>query len=115
MVISQGDFIPKAFKLQFPSTNNIAEYEALIAGLKITAEWNITELQIFGDSQLIIKQVLNEYQTKDEKLLPYKELVDQLTPHFTKLQFTQVSRIQNKAADAMATIGSLLEIPQEAM
>ena len=114
MVTPQGDFILKAFKLRFPSTNNIAEYEALIAGLKIAVEWNITELQIFGDSQLIIKQVLNDYQTKDEKLLPYKELVDQLTQHFTKLQFTQVPRLQNKAADAMATIGSLLEIPQEA-
>ena len=59
-------------------TNNIAEYKALIASLKITIEWNITKLQVFGDSQLIIKQVLDEYQTKDDKLLPYKELVDQL-------------------------------------
>ena len=112
MVTPQGDYIPKAFKLQFPSTKNIVEYEALIAGLKIVAEWNITELQIFGDSQFIIKQALNEYQTKDEKLLPYKEQVDQLTQHFTRLQFTQVPRIQNKAENAMATIGSLLEIPQ---
>ena len=93
MVTPQGDYIPKDFKLQFRSTNNIAKYEALIAGLKIAAKWNITELQIFGDSQLIIKQVLNEYQTKDENLLHYKELVDQLTQHFTKLQFTQVPRM----------------------
>ena len=59
LVTPQGDYIPKAFKLQFPSTNNIAEYEALIVGLKIAAKWNITELQIFGNSQLIIKKVLN--------------------------------------------------------
>ena len=55
LVTPQGDYIPKAFKLQFPSTNNIAEYEALIVGLKTTVEWNIIELQVFGDSQLIIK------------------------------------------------------------
>ena len=115
LVTPQGDYIPKSFKLQFPTTNNIAEYEALIAGLKITIEWNITELEVFGDSQLIIKQVLDEYQTKDDKLLPYKELVDKLAQHFTKIQFNQVPRVQNKAADAMATIGSLLEIPQDAM
>ena len=78
MVTPQRDYTPKAFKLQFPTTNNIAKYEALIVGLKITIEWNITELQFFGNSQLIIKQVLDEYQTKDDKLLPYKELVDQL-------------------------------------
>ena len=93
LVTPQGDYIPKSFKLQFPSTNNIAEYEALIVGLKIAIEWNITDLQIFGDSQLIIKKVLDEYQSKDEKILPYKELVDQLTQHFTRLQFTQVPRV----------------------
>ncbi|MDF3675418.1 reverse transcriptase-like protein, partial [Enterobacter hormaechei] len=73
---------------------------------------SITTLHIYGDYQLVINQVNYYYQTKDEKLLPYKELVDQLTQRFTKLQFTQVPRMQNKAADAMATIGSLLEIPQ---
>ena len=57
--------------MQFPTTNNIAEYEALIASLKITIEWNITELEVFGDSQIIIKKVLENYQTKDDKLLPY--------------------------------------------
>ena len=81
----QGDYIPKAFKLQFPTTNNIVEYEALIIGLKITIEWNVTKLQVFGDSQIIIKQVLDEYQTKNDKLLPYKELVDQLAQCFTKI------------------------------
>ena len=50
LVTSQGDYIPKSFKLQFWCTNNIAEYEALVAGLKISIEWNITELQVFGDS-----------------------------------------------------------------
>ena len=76
MVAHQGDYIPKAFKLQFPTTNNISKYEALVVGLKIVVEWNIIELQVFEDSQLIIKKVLDEYQTKDNKLLPYKELTD---------------------------------------
>ena len=85
LVTPQGDYIPKAFKLLFPTTNNIAKYEALVVGLKITIEWNSIELEVFGDSQLIIKQVLSEYQTKDDKFLPYKELVDQLAQHFTKI------------------------------
>lgn len=51
---------------------------------------------------------------KDDKLLPYKELVDKLKEHFFTIQFTQVPRIQNKAANAMATINSLLEIPHDA-
>ena len=92
-VTPQGDYIPKSFKLGFLCTNNIAEYEALILGLRTAIQWNITELQVFGDSQLIIKQVLDEYQTKDDKLLPYKELVNRLKEHFLKLQFTQIPRL----------------------
>ena len=51
---------------------------------------------------------------KDDNMLPYKELVDQLAQHFTKLQFTQVPWLQHKAANAMAIIDSLLEIPGKA-
>ena len=47
-------------------------------------------------------------------MLPYKELVDQLKEHFTEIQFIQIRRLQNRVEDAMATIGSLLEISQEA-
>lgn len=53
--------IPKSYKLLFPCTNNIAEYEALLNGVKLTLEWRITKLHIFGDSQLIINQVNNDY------------------------------------------------------
>ena len=44
LVTPQGDYIPKSFKLKFWCTNNIVEYEALIAGLKIAVEWNIMKL-----------------------------------------------------------------------
>ncbi|KAH9316947.1 hypothetical protein KI387_018716, partial [Taxus chinensis] len=57
-----GDIIPRAFRLGFPCTNNIAEYEALIAGLKLAITWNIKQLRVVGDSQLIIKQVNDEYK-----------------------------------------------------
>ncbi|KAH9331155.1 hypothetical protein KI387_003263, partial [Taxus chinensis] len=49
-------------RLGFPCTNNIAEYEALIAGLKLAITWNIRQLRVIGDSQLIIKQVNDEYK-----------------------------------------------------
>ena len=54
----------------FPCTNNIIEYEALIHGMKIIIEWGVDELKIFGDSQLVINQVNDIYQMKDEKLVP---------------------------------------------
>eukprot|EP01018_Ginkgo_biloba_P023038 Gb_17942 [translate_table: standard] len=106
----QGDLIPKAFPIGFPCTNNIAEYEALISSLKLAIQWNIQHLLVLGDSQLIIKQFNDEYQTKDEKLIPYKRMVDSLKQYFVQIQFERVPRVHNKSADAMATIGSLLEM-----
>ena len=50
LVTPQGDYIPKEFKIQFPSTINISEYEALIVSIKIVLEWNTIELQVFNDS-----------------------------------------------------------------
>ena len=100
--------LPKAYKILFPCTNNIAEYEALINGMKIAAEWRVDQLNVFGDSQLVINQVNDTYQTRDEKLLPYKRMVDDLKKYFAHITFQQVPRADNKAADAMATLASLL-------
>ena len=49
-VTPHGYTIPKPYKLFFPCTKNVAEYEALINGVKLSLEWRITELHIFGDS-----------------------------------------------------------------
>lgn len=111
-ITPQGDSIPKSYRLSFPCTNNIAEYEALTTGLRIAVQWKIQELRVFGDSQLVIRQATDDYQTKDEKLMPYKQLVDDLKQHFAKIEFEQIPREQNRAADAMATIASLIDLPQ---
>eukprot|EP01018_Ginkgo_biloba_P014826 Gb_24854 [translate_table: standard] len=79
----------KHFELHF-CTNNMAEYEALISGLKLAIQWNIRHLLVMGDSQLIIKQVNDEYQTKDKKLIPYKRMVDSFKLYFAQIQFERV-------------------------
>lgn len=81
-VTPQGECIPKSFKLTFPCTKNIAEYEALITGLKATIQWNIKDLQVYRGSQLVIKQVNDNFQTKDDKLFPYKRMVDDIKKNF---------------------------------
>ena len=111
-VSPHGYTIPNSYKILFPCTNNIAEYEALTNGLKLAIEWNIIELHVFGDSQLIINQVNEEYQTKDDKLIPYKKMVDSLRCYFTFVTFQQIPRTDNKATDAMATLASILQLEQ---
>jgi ribonuclease HI len=82
--------LPKAYKILFPCTNNITKYEALINGTKIATEWRVDQLDVFGDSQLVINQVNDMYQTKDEKLVPYKCMVDDLKNYFAHITFQQV-------------------------
>ena len=67
-------------------------------------EWRITELHIYEDSQLVINQVNNDYQTKDDKLIPYKRLIDSLRNYFIRVTFQKIPRAENKATDAMATL-----------
>ncbi|GLJ30929.1 hypothetical protein SUGI_0616100 [Cryptomeria japonica] len=110
-VTPQGDAIPKSYRITFQCTNNIAEYEALVTGLRVAIHWNISHLQVYGDSQLVIRQVNDDYETKDEKLIPYKHMVDFIKTKFTAIHFSQVPRMQNKSADAMATIASMLNMP----
>lgn len=97
----------------FPCTNNIAEYEALVIGIKLALEWKVTELKVYGDSKLIINQINEEYQMKDDKLVPYKNRVENIKKYFILITFEQVPRENNKVADAMANLASLLQIPNQ--
>lgn len=72
----EGYTIPRSYRLMFPCINNIPKYEALVTGIKIVVEWRIMELKVYGDFQLVINQINNDYQTKDDNLLPYKRMVD---------------------------------------
>ena len=62
-------------RLHFPSSNNVAEYEALINGLRITIELGIRHLDIRGDSQLVINQVMKESSCHDAKMAMYSQEV----------------------------------------
>jgi hypothetical protein len=57
----QGYCISKAYRITFPYTNNMLEYEVLITRLKMVIEWKIKELQVYNDSQLVIRKVNDEY------------------------------------------------------
>ena len=56
----------------------MAKYEALILGLKVALELKIIDMEIYGDSQLVINQVKGFYDTKDEKLKPNRMVVIEL-------------------------------------
>uniref|UniRef100_A0A2N9HQX3 Uncharacterized protein n=1 Tax=Fagus sylvatica TaxID=28930 RepID=A0A2N9HQX3_FAGSY len=71
----EGDIIKQAIRLQYPTTNNEAEYEALLVGLKTAKILGATELDIRSDSQLVVGQVNGDYEAKEGRMQQYLQLV----------------------------------------
>lgn len=91
------EVIPMSYKLEFDTTNNISEYEALLLGSKATKDMGIDKFSIFGDSKLIIHQIKNIYQTKQERLKQYRnEVWDYVDNLFLAFNITFVHRSLNQ-------------------
>lgn len=100
-----------SYKLAFDCSNNEAEYEVLIAGLKILKKLNAKRISIYGDSELIIKQVKGEYQAKHPWMRAYRNAVLDILRMFPDYTLTVVPHTQNVIADSLATAASNLKIP----
>jgi ribonuclease HI len=70
-ISSLGEHMRYAVRLHFPASNNMVEYEALLCGLKITIETGIKRLDVRGDSQLVINQVMKNESFHDDKMEAY--------------------------------------------
>ena len=93
-------------RIHFPASNNVAEYEALINGLRIAIELGIRRLNIRGDSQLVIDQVMKESSCHDAKMAAYCREVRQLEDKFDGIELNHIPRWLNEAADALAKMAS---------
>jgi len=95
-----------AIQLHFPTSKNMAEYEALINGLHIAIELGIKRLDIRGDSRIIIDQVMKESSCHNPKMDAYCKTVRRLEEKFNGLELKHVLRKYNKATDALAKMAS---------
>jgi ribonuclease HI len=93
-------------RLHFPTSNNAAEYEALINGLQIAVELGIKRLKIMGDSELVVGQVMKDKNCVDPKMAVYCQAVRDLEGKFHSLELHHVLRDYNKAADVLAKAAS---------
>lgn len=81
------------------ATNNVAEYEALLAGLKAAQKYSPVGLDCFLDSELVIKQLLGIYRIKESHLLKLNEQVKSLAKLFPKVTYNYICREKNREAD----------------
>jgi ribonuclease HI len=88
--------IPLSYKLEFETTNNVAEYEALVLGLRAAKDMGIKEIFVFGDVELIINQIKNIYQAKHPRLRSYRnEVWDLIDSFFLSFNISFIPREEN--------------------
>jgi ribonuclease HI len=92
--------------LHFPASNNVAEYEALVNGLRIAIELGVRHLDARGDSQLVIDQVMKNSHCRDPKMEAYCDEVRRLEDKFYGLELNHIARRYNETADELAKIAS---------
>jgi len=107
-IYSYSKFIPRS-SFSTETSNNVAEYLALKQGLEYCSSKGITELEVFGDSKLVIEQMSGNWRIKKGIYLPYAEQTKAWIGEYTKIQFNWIRREKNTIADDL----SKRDIPTE--
>uniref|UniRef100_A0A2N9EWZ5 Integrase catalytic domain-containing protein n=1 Tax=Fagus sylvatica TaxID=28930 RepID=A0A2N9EWZ5_FAGSY len=92
LVSPEKDKFEYALQLRFGATNNEAEYEALLARLKLFKSIGVKSLTLKSDFQLIVGQVKGEYEAKEDRMKKYLMVVKDLLTHFKKVELLQIPR-----------------------
>lgn len=99
---SDGQEIKRMHRFLGTATNNVAEYTALLTALEQAQTMHVGRLNVFSDSELMVRQMNGEYRVRDEKLIPLYEQARQLASKLNKVTYTHVPRSRNKIADQLA-------------
>jgi ribonuclease HI len=101
-----GKHLRYMLRLHFPASNNVAEYEALVNGLRIAIELGVRRFDARGDSQLVIDQVMKNSHCRDRKVEAYCDEVRRLEDKFYGLELNHIARRYNETADELTKIAS---------
>ncbi|XP_070026154.1 uncharacterized protein [Nicotiana sylvestris] len=113
LISETGHHYPVMDQLCFYYTNNMAEYEACILGLRLAVDMGVQEVLVLGDSDLLVHQIQGEWETRDLKVIPYRQCLHDLCQRFRSIAFWHIPRIRNEVADALATLASMLHHPDK--
>ncbi|XP_033139102.1 uncharacterized protein LOC117130186 [Brassica rapa] len=103
-----GELIRQSFSFGFPASNNEAEYESLIAGLRLAKAVKAKRLSAYCDSQLVASQFSGDYDARNNRMDAYLKLVQSLAAEFEFFELIKVPRGENVCANALAALGSKL-------
>ncbi len=98
----RGELASQASEYLGEATNNVAEYRALLLGLKLARDLKVPRLRILADSQLLVRQLTGRYRVKSPHLLPLWQQAIKELQNFEACGIAQVPREGNREADALA-------------
>ena len=84
------------------ATNNVAEYQALLHGLRFALTRGASSVEVFSDSELLVRQIEGRYRVKNAGLQPLHREAQSLLARFAKAKLAHVPRERNREADALA-------------
>ncbi|KAK1627811.1 hypothetical protein QYE76_002126 [Lolium multiflorum] len=102
----KGDHLRYVLQVHFRASNNVAEYEALIHGLRVAKEIGALRIICYGDSDLVVQQCSGDWDAKDANMASYRFHVQKIAGFFEGCEFHHVPRAENEAADALSKLGS---------
>ncbi|XP_008229457.1 PREDICTED: uncharacterized protein LOC103328826 [Prunus mume] len=105
--------LPYSFSLSEFCSNNVAEYQALIMGLQMVVEMKISSLEVYGDSMLVINQLLTHYEVRMDDLIPYHQMTTQLLERFDFVTLEHVPRKDKKMAGVLANLAATLALTKD--
>ena len=98
---ADGDVLEKLGEKIGEATNNVAEYRALLKGIELAAAHGATELELIGDSELVVRQVEGRYKVKNAGMKELNEEVKRALREFDSWSIRHVRREQNAEADRL--------------
>ena len=103
-----------SFRLGFKASNNEAEYEAFLAGLRVVLRLSAKEVEIYSHSRLVVYQIIGSFEARDSRMKAYLSAAKQIIGRFGTVKVAQVGRAQNRHVDSLATLASssIENIPQ---
>jgi ribonuclease HI len=103
---SEGEELNNSLRLEFRTTNNEVEYEAVIAGLGLAFELGAESVEVRSDSQVIVGHIRGEFEAKGEKMKKYLAKVQGMQTSFKKFCIKKIPREDNEKADHLALMAS---------
>jgi ribonuclease HI len=105
-ISSTNEQLRYVLRIYFPASNNAAEYEACFHGLRIAVDLGIKRLYVHGNSALVINQLNKDWDTTSEKMDAYRKEIRKLEGKFYGIEYSDVVRDRNQAANALSKLGS---------